>query len=163
MFGPTAFSQLRSKSNKTGIMTIGVTGFALVPLQTIVGDVNATALINAQERKIAAGNYTVTQKEKWDAIIQGLREPTRRGYIELIAFPGFFTSASPLNFFVVWPLHSSHPRFSKAGEEVPDIHGQSALPVLNREHSHRLCRSQRSTCYRSALLRARFWFVRFNF
>ncbi|KAF7362949.1 GMC oxidoreductase [Mycena venus] len=82
------------ENNKTGIMTIGVTGFALVPLQTLVGDVNATALINAQERKIAAENHTATQKEKWDVIIQGLREPTRRGYIELVAFPGFFTTAS---------------------------------------------------------------------
>ncbi|KAJ6522467.1 alcohol oxidase [Mycena capillaripes] len=80
------------ETNKTGIMTIGVTGFALVPLQTIVGDINATVLINAQERKIALGNYTATQKEKWNAIIQGLREPTRRGYIELVAFPGFFTT-----------------------------------------------------------------------
>ncbi|KAJ7432159.1 GMC oxidoreductase [Mycena latifolia] len=82
------------ETNKTGIMTIGVTGFALVPLQTIVGDAKATALIDAQARKIAAGNYSAAQKEKWNVIIQGLREPTKRGYIELVAFPGFFTSAS---------------------------------------------------------------------
>ncbi|KAJ7443647.1 GMC oxidoreductase [Mycena galericulata] len=81
-------------ANKTGIMTIGVTGFALVPLQTILGDTQATSLIDAQAVKIATGNYSATQKEKWDVIIQGLREPTRRGYIELVAFPGFFTTAS---------------------------------------------------------------------
>ncbi|KAJ7688579.1 GMC oxidoreductase [Mycena rosella] len=82
------------ETNKTGIMTIGVTGFALVPLQTIVGTANATALIDAQARKIATGNYSAVQKEKWNTIIQGLREPTKRGYIELVAFPGFFTTAS---------------------------------------------------------------------
>ncbi|KAJ7090131.1 GMC oxidoreductase [Mycena epipterygia] len=82
------------ETSKTGIMTIGVTGFSLVPLQTIVGNSNATAMINAQAKKIAAGNYSATQKEKWDVIIQGLREPTKRGYIELVAFPGFFTTAS---------------------------------------------------------------------
>ncbi|KAJ6595081.1 GMC oxidoreductase [Mycena vulgaris] len=82
------------ETNKSGIMTIGVTGFSLVPLQIIVGDANATALIKAQEIKIATGNYSATQKEKWNAIIHGLRQPTKRGYIELVAFPGFFTSAS---------------------------------------------------------------------
>ncbi|KAJ7436903.1 GMC oxidoreductase [Mycena galericulata] len=81
-------------ANKTGIMTIGVTEFALVPLQTILGDTQATSLIDAQAVNIATGNYSATQKEKWDVIIQGLREPTRRGYIELVAFPGFFTTAS---------------------------------------------------------------------
>jgi hypothetical protein len=75
-------------------MTLGVTAFSLLPLQAIVGDANATSLIDAQAKKIAQGNYSTTQKEKWDVIIQGLREPTKRGYTELVAFPGFFTSAS---------------------------------------------------------------------
>ncbi|KAJ6496059.1 GMC oxidoreductase [Mycena sanguinolenta] len=82
------------EANKTGVMTIGVTGFALLPLQAIVGDANATLLIDAQAKKIAEGNYSAIQKEKWDVVIQGLREPTKRGYIELVAFPGFFTTAS---------------------------------------------------------------------
>lgn len=75
-------------------MTIGVTGFSLLPLQTVVGEAKANTLIDAQARKIAIGNYTASQKEKWDVVIQGLREPTKRGYIELVAFPGFFTTAS---------------------------------------------------------------------
>ncbi|KAJ7085972.1 GMC oxidoreductase [Mycena crocata] len=91
-FAATALSEY--EANKTGIMTIGVTGFSLVPLQTIIDDANATSLIDAQERKIAVGNYSAAQKEKWETIIQGLREPTKRGYIELVAFPGFFTTAS---------------------------------------------------------------------
>ncbi|KAJ7720548.1 alcohol oxidase [Mycena metata] len=82
-------------ANKTGIMTLGVTAFALVPLQTIVGEARAESLIDAQARKIAAGNFSDAQKQKWDVIIQGLREPTKRGYIELAAFTGFFTTASP--------------------------------------------------------------------
>ncbi|KAF8173186.1 GMC oxidoreductase [Mycena galopus ATCC 62051] len=93
---PTFLAEALSEyeTNKTGIMAIGVTGFALVPLQTIVGDANATALIDAQAQKIAQGNYSAAQKEKWDVIIQGLREPMKRGYIEMVAFPGFFTTAS---------------------------------------------------------------------
>ncbi|KAJ7872785.1 GMC oxidoreductase [Mycena olivaceomarginata] len=90
----TAEALAEYEANKTGIMTLGVTAFSLLPLQAIVGDANATSLIDAQAKKIAQGNYSTTQKEKWDVIIQGLREPTKRGYIELVAFPGFFTSAS---------------------------------------------------------------------
>ncbi|CAK5267131.1 unnamed protein product [Mycena citricolor] len=82
------------ESNRTGIMTVGVTGFALAPLQTIVGSSNATAMINAQADKIQTGNYTAAQKEKLNSIVDGLREPTQRGLIEFVAFPGFFTSAS---------------------------------------------------------------------
>jgi cytochrome bd-type quinol oxidase subunit 1 len=76
-------------------MTLGVTAFALVPLHTIVGEARAESLIDAQARKIAAGNFSDIQKQKWDVIIKGLREPMKRGYIELAAFTGFFTTASP--------------------------------------------------------------------
>ncbi|KAJ7784188.1 GMC oxidoreductase [Mycena metata] len=82
------------EANKTGIMTIGVTGFALLPLRALVGPAEAKSLIDAQAAKIAAGNYSAAQKEKWDVIIQGLREPAKRGYVEIVAFPGFFTTAS---------------------------------------------------------------------
>lgn len=75
-------------------MTSGVTAFALVPLQTIVGEARAESIINAQAHKIAVGNFSQAQKEKWDVIIEGLREPTKRGYIELTAFTGFFTTPS---------------------------------------------------------------------
>ncbi|KAJ7787676.1 GMC oxidoreductase [Mycena olivaceomarginata] len=67
-----------AEASQNRIMTLGVTAFSLLPLQAIVGDANATSLIDAQAKKIAQGNYCTTQKEKWD----------------LVAFPGFFTSAS---------------------------------------------------------------------
>ncbi|KAJ7617144.1 GMC oxidoreductase, partial [Roridomyces roridus] len=82
------------ETNKTGIMTIGVSGYALVPLQTLVGNQEAKTLIDAQAAKISAGNYTAAQKAKWNVLLDGLREPTKRGYVELVAFPGFFTTAS---------------------------------------------------------------------
>ncbi|KAF7303489.1 GMC oxidoreductase [Mycena indigotica] len=81
-------------ANKTGIMTIGVTGFALVPLQTITGPRDATRLTNVQAAQIAVGNSSAAQKEKWDTIIHGLRDPAHRGLVEMVAFPGFFTTAS---------------------------------------------------------------------
>ncbi|KAF7375393.1 GMC oxidoreductase [Mycena sanguinolenta] len=59
------------ETNKPGIMTIGARDLLLFRFRP----------------------YAI-QKEKWDVVIQGLREPTKRGYIELIAFPGFFTTAS---------------------------------------------------------------------
>ncbi|KAJ7748191.1 hypothetical protein DFH07DRAFT_962268 [Mycena maculata] len=104
-------------ANRTGIMTIGVTGFALVPLQAILGDTQATSLIDAQAMEIATGNYSATQKEKWDVIIQGLREPTRRGYIELVAFPGFFTTAS------------LHIRVPQAGKKYLTFTGALHFPL----------------------------------
>lgn len=85
-----------SNANKTGIMTIGVTDFALVPLQAIAGDARAAALIDAQASKIASSTARAPQKEKWESVLRGLRDPRRRGLVELVAFPGFFTTASEL-------------------------------------------------------------------
>ncbi|TDL20220.1 alcohol oxidase [Rickenella mellea] len=82
------------EANKTGIFTIGVTAFSLVPLATIVGESKAKAMIDAQANKIANGPYTAAQKERLDAVINGLRMPQKIGHVEMVAFPGFFTSAS---------------------------------------------------------------------
>ncbi|KAJ7061697.1 GMC oxidoreductase [Mycena amicta] len=82
------------EASKTGIMTIGITGFALLPLQTLVGEQLARSLIDAQATRVLSNNASATQKEKWELILSGLREPRRRGLVELVAFPGFFTTAS---------------------------------------------------------------------
>ncbi|KAJ7088106.1 GMC oxidoreductase [Mycena epipterygia] len=109
------------EANKTGIMTLGVTAFALVPLHTIVGAARAESLIDAQARKIAAGNFSDTQRQKWDVIIQGLREPTKRGYIELAAFTGFFTTARK-----IYMTLTGHLRFPFS---TGSIHAASADPT----------------------------------
>ncbi|KAJ6529535.1 GMC oxidoreductase [Mycena vulgaris] len=114
------------EANKTGIMTLGVTAFALVPLHTIVGAARAESLIDAQARKIAAGNFSDTQRQKWDVIIQGLREPTKRGYIELAAFTGFFTTASTPVEGKKYMTLTGHLRFPFS---TGSIHAASADPT----------------------------------
>ncbi|KAF8158651.1 GMC oxidoreductase [Mycena galopus ATCC 62051] len=114
------------EANKTGIMTLGVTAFALVPLHIIVGEARAESLIDAQAHKIAAGNFSHAQKEKWDVIIQGLREPTKRGYIELAAFTGFFTTASNPEEGKKYMTLTGHLRFPFS---TGSIHATSADPT----------------------------------
>ncbi|KAJ7913769.1 GMC oxidoreductase [Mycena leptocephala] len=114
------------EANKTGIMTLGVTAFALVPLHTIIGEARAESLIDAQARKIAAGNFSDTQKQKWDVIIQGLREPMKRGYIELAAFTGFFTTASTPVEGKKYMTLTGHLRFPFS---TGSIHAVSADPT----------------------------------
>ncbi|KAJ6451743.1 GMC oxidoreductase [Mycena sanguinolenta] len=114
------------EANKTGIMTLGVTAFALVPLHTIVGEARAESLIDAQAHKIAAGNFSHAQQEKWDVIIQGLREPTKRGYIELAAFTGFFTTASTPGEGKKYMTLTGHLRFPFS---TGSIHATSADPT----------------------------------
>lgn len=75
-------------------MTVGVTAFSLVPLATIMGEAKTNSMIDAQAAKIANGPYSPAQKEKWNAVITGLRSPNTTGHVEMVAFPGFFTSAS---------------------------------------------------------------------
>ncbi|KAJ7899742.1 hypothetical protein B0H13DRAFT_2336897 [Mycena leptocephala] len=93
------------------------------PLHTIIGEARAESLIDAQARKIAAGNFSDTQKQKWDVIIQGLREPMKRGYIEPAAFTGFFATTSP---DILYP---------GGREEIYDAHWAPPFPFLDRQHT----------------------------
>lgn len=66
-----------------------------MPLATIVySELEANQMIDAQALKIALGNYTAAEKERLNAIIAGLRSGGKIGHIEVVGFPGFFTTKS---------------------------------------------------------------------
>lgn len=73
-------------------MTIGVTAFALLPLQNITSKANS--LIAAQAAKIVASNATAGTKALQAVQIAQLSSPKKFGLIEFVGFPGFFTSKS---------------------------------------------------------------------
>ncbi|KAF7977296.1 hypothetical protein HWV62_4267 [Athelia sp. TMB] len=80
------------EANKTGIMTIGVSAFALAPLQTLTA--NASTMIAAQALKVKNSNASLATKALWAVQLAQLAQPKKFGLVEFVAFPGFFTTAS---------------------------------------------------------------------
>jgi hypothetical protein len=83
---------LHSNANKTGLMTLGVSAFALVPLQSITNEKTAAKMIQAQAKKIAKGNYDKRTKVLSAIQLAQLNQPHKYGLAEFVAFPGFFTT-----------------------------------------------------------------------
>lgn len=79
-----------SEATKTGILTIGVTAFALAPLQWITEKANA--LIAAQVKVVAEAKVSKAVKALWAVQLAQLAQPKKFGLVEFVGFPGFFTS-----------------------------------------------------------------------
>jgi len=77
------------EAKKTGLLTIGVSAFALAPLQFLTSD--ADKLIAAQAERIKNSNVSDNVKALWDIQVNQLQNPHKYGLIELVAFPGFLT------------------------------------------------------------------------
>jgi len=80
------------QATKTGILTIGVTAFALSPLQWITN--KAKALIAQQVLKVAQANVSTGVKALWAVQLAQLAQPKKFGLVEFVGFPGFFTAKS---------------------------------------------------------------------
>lgn len=83
---------LSSYATKTGICTVGVSAFSLMNLSTILG-CETDNLVAEQALKIDFGDYTETEKERMNTIIDGIHSGDV-GQVEVLGFPGFFTSKS---------------------------------------------------------------------
>lgn len=70
-------------------MTIGVTAFALAPLQFLTSD--ADSLIAAQAQRVKNSNASPNVKALWEIQVKQLQNPGKYGLIEFVGFPGFFT------------------------------------------------------------------------
>ncbi|THU99575.1 alcohol oxidase [Dendrothele bispora CBS 962.96] len=115
-------------ANKTGLMTIGVTAYSLVTLDDLVGHRKATEMIDIQATKISRGNFSQTQKEKWNVIINGLRNPSEVGLVEISGFPAFFTTAKIGKKYLTFLGHYQFP-FSSGTVHIvsKDVNVQPAM------------------------------------
>ncbi|KAJ7595084.1 GMC oxidoreductase [Mycena floridula] len=83
--------------NKTGILTTGVTAFSLLPLDTVVGKKQAKTLLDQQYTRALNPHISARQSLIWKtqvAELRGSKNDLKVGNVELVAFPGFFSSKS---------------------------------------------------------------------
>ncbi|KAF9518736.1 GMC oxidoreductase [Hydnum rufescens UP504] len=81
-------------ADKTGLFTIGVSAFALVPLQALTDTLTSAKLIVAQALRILTGCYSPGTIKLMGQQLYRLLRPRKFGLVEFVAFPGFFTMAS---------------------------------------------------------------------
>jgi len=142
------------EAKKTGLLTIGVSAFALAPLQFLTSD--ADKLIAAQAERIKNSNVSDNVKALWDIQVNQLQNPHKYGLIELVAFPGFLTwkcayiygyhQCTSLFFhFIV-----SHS-YSSRGQETYHVRSWPPDPLLAWQHTHLFYQLHYSTRYQPQL------------
>jgi hypothetical protein len=115
-----------SNAHKTGIFTIGVSAFALVPLQALTDTLTSAKLIVSQALRVLTGGYSPGIIKLMGQQLYRLLRPRKFGLVEFVAFPGFFTTACEEFCLSLRPqrlsqyLAFSHPTGRK---EVPHLYG----------------------------------------
>ncbi|KAF8324046.1 alcohol oxidase [Clavulina sp. PMI_390] len=87
-----AAQALAHQATKTGVLTLGVSAFALAPLQWITNQ--AASMIASQIIAVAKASVPTRIKALWGVQLAQLALPSKFGLIEIVGFPGFFTSKS---------------------------------------------------------------------